>query len=45
MIKKIARKIFPNFYTKLWEVKRSIVARKLKKEHPNTKIFHDNHIP
>ncbi len=45
MIKKIARKIFPNFYTKLWEVKRSIVARKLKKEHPNTKIFHNNHYP
>jgi hypothetical protein len=44
MIKKIARKIFPNFYTKLGKVKRSIVARKLKKEHPNTKIFHDNHI-
>lgn len=44
MIKKIARKLFLNFYIKLGKVKRNIVARKLKKEYPNTKIFHDNDI-
>ena len=38
-IKRIIKKLIPNTYAKLVRIKKSIMIKKFKKMHPNTKIF------
>lgn len=38
-IKKIARRVFPNIYIKLYEIKKTLLVRRFKLKYPETKIF------